>query len=310
VLLSGTIFFTVCSFYGVSYYKLVSSTPVPTQEDLDSIDLEGVWMKDSDNEAGKVRAMRYDDEINSTEWWAGLYKLRRRLVSEASGDVLESAVGTGRNGEYYAQILSERAKKDGLSDGMEQKSQESAERRDTKEYGKLKSVTLVDVSESMLDVAMDKWQNVMTRADYRHAGGVPTRFVVGDLAMEDFVAVDGLFERRPESAGSSWPRRFDTIIQTNALCSTKHPVVLLRNLAKLVKPDGKILLLEHGRSHYDVVNNVLDRTAVDHAKRHGCLWNRDIERIVSESGLFVEYIKRTSLGTHYYYVLRPSNPVE
>ncbi len=153
----------------------------------------------------------------------------------------------------------------------------------------------------------------MAAPAHRDAGGVPVRFVVGDLAAEDFVQTERLFEttRALETEGQGgrdWPRRFDTVVQTNGLCSTRHPDVLLRNLARLVKPDGKILLLEHGRSYYDVVNNVLDRTAVKHAEQHGCLWNRDIESIIRESGLRVERCQRIGLGTHYYYVLRPDTP--
>ena len=55
-----------------------------------------------------------------------------------------------------------------------------------------------------------------------------------------------------------------------------------------------------------VVNNVLDRTAIDHAKKHGCLWNRDMEAIVEESGLEVVHLERSSFGTHYFFVLRPA----
>jgi methyltransferase OMS1 len=89
------------------------------------------------------------------------------------------------------------------------------------------------------------------------------------------------------------------------LCSTEDPVKLLENLGKTVKSDGKILMLEHGISHYAWVNDLLHRTAIDHAKEHGCWWDRDIGAIVEKSGLEVEQIKRYNFGTTWWLELRP-----
>lgn len=41
---------------------------------------------------------------------------------------------------------------------------------------------------------------------------------------------------------------FDTVVDTFGLCSFDDPVVVLKELQRVCKPDGKILLLEHGRS--------------------------------------------------------------
>ncbi|MCJ1231195.1 hypothetical protein MMC12_007872, partial [Toensbergia leucococca] len=72
------------------------------------------------------------------------------------------------------------------------------------------------------------------------------------------------------------------------LCSTPHPSHLLAHLGTLASPtNGRILLLEHGRSHYEWLNRILDASAPAHADRHGCWWNRDVGRIVEESGLEV-----------------------
>ena len=60
---------------------------------------------------------------------------------------------------------------------------------------------------------------------------------------------------------------------------------------------GKIYLLEHGRSEWDWVSNILDKHADPHAKRWGCYWNRDILAIVREAGLEIESVARYHLGT-------------
>ena len=102
------------------------------------------------------------------------------------------------------------------------------------------------------------------------------------------------------------PAGFDTIIQTMGLCSTPDPVQLLKHLATLANQEhGQILLLEHGRSHYQWMNDMLDSLAKAHANKHGCWWNQDIGRIVNESGLEIVELKRYHLGTTWWIELRP-----
>ena len=90
------------------------------------------------------------------------------------------------------------------------------------------------------------------------------------------------------------------------LCSMPDPVDTLKHLGEITEPQrGRILLLEHGRSHYDWLNRILDNLAPTHADRHGCWWNRDIGAIVRDSGLEVVEEKRWHLGTTWRFVLRP-----
>ena len=65
---------------------------------------------------------------------------------------------------------------------------------------------------------------------------------------------------------------FDYVFQTMGVCSTHDPVKLLKNLEHHCKDGGKIIILEHGRSHYDWLNNILDAYAPDHAENWGCWW--------------------------------------
>ena len=91
------------------------------------------------------------------------------------------------------------------------------------------------------------------------------------------------------------------------ICSIADSVGLLRHLGSLTNPEhGRILLLEHGQSHYDWLNSWLDHSAPGHADRYGCWWNKDIGSIVAESGLEVVTIKRYHFGTTWWVELRPS----
>ncbi|MCJ1251999.1 hypothetical protein MMC30_009237 [Trapelia coarctata] len=139
-----------------------------------------------------------------------------------------------------------------------------------------KSITFVDQSPEMVEIAKRKFYET-------HPAYKKCRFLT-------------------QSAQNPIPRPapggFDTVIQTMGLCSTPHPAALLKHLAKLTNPThGRILLLEHGRSHYAWLNRILDNNAPAHADKHGCWWNKDIQRIVEESELEVIEIKRYHLGT-------------
>jgi len=95
---------------------------------------------------------------------------------------------------------------------------------------------------------------------------------------------------------------FDTVVDTFGLCSFEDPVEALREMKRVCRPGGKILLLEHGRSSYDWLNDILDEHAYKHAKRWGCWWNRDIESILEEAGLDIEYATRWHFGTTHYVI--------
>jgi methyltransferase OMS1 len=60
---------------------------------------------------------------------------------------------------------------------------------------------------------------------------------------------------------------FDSVIDTFGLCSHHDPVEALKEMARVCKPDGVILLLEHGRSEYAFVNDALDKTALMRKKK-------------------------------------------
>lgn len=54
-------------------------------------------------------------------------------------------------------------------------------------------------------------------------------------------------------------------------------------MAAVCKPDGQLLLLEHGRASNDWLNGKLDGGAEKHCAKFGCQWNRPILDIVAEA---------------------------
>jgi methyltransferase OMS1 len=78
-------------------------------------------------------------------------------------------------------------------------------------------------------------------------------------------------------------------------------------MARVCKPDGVILLLEHGRAAYQFLNQILDENASKHFERWGCWWNRDIDELIERSNLEVVYRQRWHFGTTYYLICKPKN---
>ena len=100
---------------------------------------------------------------------------------------------------------------------------------------------------------------------------------------------------------------FDTVVDTFGLCSYDDPIAVLKEMKRVCKPNGKILLLEHGRSKtWSFLTKYLDKNAERHAKNWGCVWNRDLDQIIEESGLEMDTLHTWHFGTTYYVVCRPN----
>ena len=74
----------------------------------------------------------------------------------------------------------------------------------------------------------------------------------------------------------------------------------LSEMARCCKPGGEILLLEHGVSSWSLLAWWQQHRLNRHVVRWGCYWNRDILKMVEESGLQVLEVQRKHLGTTYY----------
>jgi methyltransferase OMS1 len=218
----------------------------------------------------------FDSEVGSSEALMGINSIRKRLSQQCKGHVLEVSCGTGRNLGYYP-----------LHPGSE-----------------IDSLTFLDLSAQMVAVCKKKWLALYP------ASKTTTQTFKPNLAVR-FSTTSALGPMPPAPEGSNGGK-YTTIIQTMGLCSTPSPQALLTNLAAHLDfsdPEARILLLEHGRSDYAWLNNILDNAAQKHAEIHGCWFNRDIgamvEAAAKESGLEVVKERRKHLGTTWVFELKP-----
>jgi SAM-dependent methyltransferase len=102
--------------------------------------------------------------------------------------------------------------------------------------------------------------------------------------------VDAPAGRLPFSAGS-----FDTVVSTLVLCTIDAPDVALREIARVLRPDGQLLFLEHVRSESLRLARWQDRVAGlwRHVAR-GCRCNRATAELMLACGFELEHLRRAS----------------
>ena len=182
------------------------------------------------------RFARWYDWVEGIPDLLGLTRLRRRLMQQASGRVLEVAVGTGKNLPYYQREC---------------------------------RIIAVDLSREMLNIARKR---------------------AAKLSMNvSFLLADA--EALPFSDGS-----FDTVVSSLSTCTFPDPVAALKEMARVCRPKGKVLLLEHGRSDREWLGRWQDRHADQFAKPLGCHWNREPLELLRRTGLKVYQAKRNFFG--------------
>ena len=161
---------------------------------------------------------------------------RRWVCSRARGEVLEIAVGTGRNLPYYPAAV---------------------------------RLTGIELSPAMLAVARGRARALGRDADLRE----------GDAQALDF----------PEA-------RFDTVVCTLGLCTIPDDRRAVAEAARVLRPGGHLLLLEHVRSPVlpvRLLQRLLDPLAVRYEADH--LLREPLDR-VREAGFDVVRIERARWG--------------
>jgi ubiquinone/menaquinone biosynthesis C-methylase UbiE len=95
-------------------------------------------------------------------------------------------------------------------------------------------------------------------------------------------------------------RRFDTVVSTLSTCTIPHPLATLREMRRVCRRDGQILLLEHGHSSIPWIAGFQDRYASQYyQKNSGCRWNQDPLDLIQEAGLKLRVGRRALLGIFY-----------
>ena len=88
----------------------------------------------------------------------------------------------------------------------------------------------------------------------------------------------------------------DTVVSSLSTCTFPNPVPTLEEMARVCRREGRVLLLEHGRSDHERLGGWQDRNAEQFAKPLGCHWNREPLDNVRKAGLTVIRARRFFFG--------------
>lgn len=156
-------------------------------------------MEAADDRTKAIRR-RYNRTALYYDWMDWLFpaSLRRRVIAQAMGKVLEVGVGTGANLPHYPP-------------GGE--------------------VVAIDFSPAMLAKAREKASGAR----------VPVQLLEMDVQNMSF----------PDAS-------FDTVVATCVFCSVPDPVKGLKEVRRVCRPGGRVILLEHVRSENPVAGAIMD----------------------------------------------------
>jgi len=113
------------------------------------------------------------------------------------------------------------------------------------------------------------------------------------------VAASGRPAEIVEAPGEALPfpdDSFDTVALTLVLCTVPDPAAALREIARVMKPGGRFLFLEHVRSDQPGLAKWQDRLHGPwYAFGHGCHCNRDTLATIEASPLLVERAEQDAI---------------
>lgn len=102
---------------------------------------------------------------------------------------------------------------------------------------------------------------------------------------------------------------FDTALATLVFCSVAQPEVALREVMRVLKPGGTLLLVEHVRGTGSMAGWMQDAMVpLTTRMLGGCHWNRDTAEMVAAAGFDIERLRRIPMGLQPHIVLKASKP--
>lgn len=143
-----------------------------------------------------------------------------------------------------------------------------------------RKITAIDLTPGMLEIARQRVYQAKRDDDLR----------LGDVQSLEF------------PSGT-----FDTVVATFLFCSVPDPVLGLREVGRVVRPGGQVLLLEHVRIDRPVIGAIMDLLAPLIVRVNGANINRRTVLNVRAAGLQIDRVEDLdNMGMFKLIVARPS----
>jgi ubiquinone/menaquinone biosynthesis C-methylase UbiE len=89
---------------------------------------------------------------------------------------------------------------------------------------------------------------------------------------------------------------FDTVVSTCVFCSVPDPILGLHEVLRVLRPGGRLLMIEHVRSENPLLGNVMDLLNPVVVRSMGPNINRHTVENVDRAGLIVDRVEDLGLG--------------
>jgi len=142
--------------------------------------------------------------------------------------------------------------------------------------GPLRKRAFADASGRVLDVACGTGTNFRYLPDTAQLVGVDIsdEMVAAARAELDALRRGGTVYRMDAGALAFPDDSFDTVVSALSTCTFPDPHAAITEMARVCRPDGRVLLLEHGRSDVELLGRFQDWRADAHYEEHGCRWTQ------------------------------------
>jgi methyltransferase OMS1 len=97
---------------------------------------------------------------------------------------------------------------------------------------------------------------------------------------------------------------FDTVVDTFGLEYYLNPEKALKEMKRVCKKDGLILILTSGMSHYELLNLFLEYKAPYYICNYGYFPNRRWDDVIKEEDFEIVKKERKMNGSIYFYILK------
>ena len=150
----------------------------------------------------------------------------------------------------------------------------------------------------MLDVACGAGTNFRYLPESTEVVGIDISERLLELARAELDALerDGRVERMDAQRLEFPADSFETVISSFSTCTFPNPEAALREMARVCRPDGQILLLEHGRSDNAAIARYQEWRADAHYERSGCRLTHEPLAVVRRAGLPVMAAETAQFG--------------
>ena len=128
-------------------------------------------------------------------------------------------------------------------------------------YNKSVDLTAIDFSPGMLEVAQNKKTEVDLKA-----------YNLYEMDVQDLKFKDDTF---------------DTVISTFIFCTVPNPMAGLKEVYRVLKPEGKVIFLEHMKSKYFVLNIFLYLMNIVSTKVLGTSMIKETQKNIEQAGFTI-----------------------